>query len=408
MSKFLEQVRAFEAARRQGDSVALVATTNALAATFRKHVDRATGRYPEQYFEADRRDEAAIAGIADRLLAQCTRPMKRKLAHGEFSFSTGGRSAFETMLEDGVPGDAALAFVFYGHTALLRDQLRGERNRNTRASAEALEEQRRWTEIRRLLEGHARRVPGRVGRQERWWMHGPEPTEGSPLVRRIWEVFQVVDRPMTQAVLISRMFAPVHLPSPEEARPMSTIDRIAMRRAVLAGWDRLSPEDQALYESVARARTQREACAESSAALAASTLNDAIARVGRVILEEIRKELDLPAVAVPKPAAFGELIRDVLLPALEERAAAAAPVHREGLIHGLGLGALYTEGVPEPDAEALYEALFHPALAAELGLGDEILGWIGNAAWQADPARAIAEAEYDEGLWVEDVAIVDD
>ncbi len=349
----------------------------AFAAALLPEVRRVVAQYPDAYFDdaAFGRAQAAV-GLTHRLARAATKSAT--------AAPFGGRSPLEAVVQDELDDSAILGVLCTDRGALLRQLLAADRARNLRGQGPWASDAARYAALGPILGEHGE-VAGHEAARYRTWtapggvggivtsaadVHGIVGGGGhTSLAELVRDVLSVLGVPVTRARLLW-MIGPIawrfkaQVPVPPGVEPRR-------RRAAFAAWLEASKAERALLQAVVGFWSFDELL----------RVHGGLARQSSLcrVLDAIDRRL--APIAEGAPASW-RVLAEIVGPA------GAAP------------GEIVCRP-PTPGARLLYEALHHPVAAAEL-LPDSPLAAIGAAAREAHPARALAEAELHQALWVSD------
>lgn len=392
---------------------------------FLRHVRRATRRYPDPYFESCEKDQDSVRVLSDELLARCDHQMCLRKPFL-------GRAPFTAYLQDHTEDAQVLFHTFYGHFSLLRDLLKKTYADNLRMDLRLRAQAEQWTQVGALLPKVAEPTGARVGRNPVWRAKATPPDAPAPgdgLEQRVVSALRAFGA-ATQAKIVQQLrSSDAHVPAPAEpaSDPVnaceSHVNRTAVRAAAHRAWSSFEDVERDLMVAAMLGSPLEDFAQRHPELLRGSALTVLFIRLDTRLRAELAKELDIevpprasrkddPAAVLPQE--LGTLIFDVLqevVPGWHQRQPTRDGLSpRSPLPYFAPAPALtLVEPLAEEDVNAclaIWDALFHPALAIDLGLADNLLAAIGAAALRADPARALAEAEHDEGLYL-DADLVD-
>lgn len=312
------------------------ARADELRASFIRHVDRVTRRYPDAYFELGRRTPESIESLADRVLATCACIHK-----GRFPFM--GRTPFDTYREDQLDDAPIRYHCFDARLSITRELLRDDYAFNLRRDPTL-----RWRDAIHREVGQAlvaRAVPVREGGggTGTWTVDVPGPRR----VRSVEEVTRMLVREKDGAEVEDLVARALHLlgvpishsrlsnlivdtlggPSAtvdvDLLAPSDPVERLSVREAILAAQAELGPCERTLLDALCRDDSY-DAIMELLPQLGSrSAVCRAVDRLGRVfvarVLEAIGEDSD-DVTPAATPRLTMELILEILTPLREARA----------------------------------------------------------------------------------------
>ncbi len=328
MGSLSELVTEFEAGR------SAPARAQSLRDLFLRHVDRVTRRYPDAYFELGCRSDDAVEGLADRTLAVCAAVEK-----GRFPFS--GRVPFRAYVEEGFDDPPIRYHSFYARLSIARELLRDDYAFNLRRDPVLRWRDELHRSIGGVLRDRAEAVDGDGGGHRRWRVA----TRGPAMVRHLDDVKQALARhartlPLEELVVKALTLAgqplshsalsnllgevlggPADEVPPEEAMPQSLPDALTLRRSVMAAWQDLSEDEQALVVAVARGDSYDDLIARVPGFRDRSAVSRAVRRCGEQFVGRIVRDLgEDPTGGAATPKQVLELVAAVALPLLAAEA----------------------------------------------------------------------------------------
>ena len=304
----------------------------ALRDAVRAHVERATRRYPDAYFELGRRTPEAVEGLSDRVFTICAR-----VAKGRFPFL--GRAPFPAYVEEDFDDPPIRYHTFYAKLSITRELLRDDYAFNIRRDPVL-----RWRDelhrtVGRALRAQGTPVSAAQGAHQRWTV----PAQGPVLTRPLEEVarrlrsrpqdsveslvsaaLRLAGQPLSHSQ-VTNLLAEVCPPPPPEVPPEEAVHEslpeiMAVRAAVTAAWSELGPAERALIAALARGDDYDTLIARVPELRNRTAVSRAVGRCGQHFVARILRELghDAPLSPAAAPKAIMEDILHVLLPLLPE------------------------------------------------------------------------------------------
>lgn len=300
----------------------------------RKHVARVSRAYPDAWFNLGRKDDDAVSDLSHRVFTICAR-----VAKGRFPFN--GRTPFVTFVQEQFDGRAIRYHGFYAKLSITREIMRDDYARNLVRDPVLRWRADLYKQIGAVLK--ERCVSERLGDDTplRWRLAERRVTVMRPVevvqarlqasgVRHVPDLVVAaieLGGPQTQSRLTHIIEAVLGTPpAPELDAPVTTAPdhptTLSVRRAVLAAWQELSPEERDLLISVARGDSYDELIARNPAFKHKVAVTRAVARIGQGFVERVvqaaARDPGTGTRGEVRPKDLIELVLEVLLQVLPE------------------------------------------------------------------------------------------
>jgi hypothetical protein len=370
----------------------------ALGGLFLDNVARVASRYPPVWFDGFRKDVDGYRRLS-RLLQNTSEAIKC----GWFPFED--RTPYLTWVAERSSDRTVVWFTFsnkkYG---LLKQQLKEDYRENLLVHPSLRGRQQLWRRVTRLLDTYAERTGEYVANSPVWELRPERPTPSAAL-DVAFEKALAAAGVATQAALVEALHAhesALRLPEPPPVGVRDPDRVLLVRRVVLAVWNQLSPEEQAIMAEVGAGRTAREMYERRPYLANASGVTKAIATIDDRFLRAFQRERGAAFRTIADLGEKPRVLCEQLYVVIEEVLRSAGTWREAGRARGPGLPTLLPFGPGGWEAfERLWDALRDAGRARDVGLADSFVAGIAEVAWDADPAHALAEAAVDEG-WIED------
>lgn len=303
----------------------------ALRDAVQRHVERASRRYPDAYFELGQRTPEAVEGLADRVFVSCARVPK-----GRFPFL--GRQPFAAYVEEDFDDQPIRYHSFYAKLSITRELLRDDYAFNLRRDPRL-----RWRDELHRAVGAALKetctpTNDQPGAHRRWKPSQPGLSVARPLEEVHRRLVQAADRPIAALVPMALSLAGQPLshsqltnlladalqgPAPEAGPPdtegRTLPDILTVRRAVYAAWAELSGDEQQLIAALARGEDYDTLIARVPSFANRSAVSRAVSRCGKHFVARVAAAVGAgDATPSATPRSLMEPIIHVLLPLLPE------------------------------------------------------------------------------------------